>query len=64
MAAFLAFVHPANLTMAGWPLDAIPSDWTGWRDQWEYGHAARAILLTAALGGLVLSLVKAIPAGA
>jgi hypothetical protein len=61
MAAFLAFVDPANRTMAGWPLDAIPSDWTGWRDQWEYGHAARAVLLTVALGALVLSVVWETP---
>ena len=58
MAVFLARVHPANRTMASWPLDAIPPDWTSWRDQWEYGHAARAVLLTVALGALVLSVVR------
>jgi hypothetical protein len=58
MAAFLARVQPANRTMGGWPLDAIPPDWTGWRDQWEYGHAVRAVLLTVALGALVLSVVR------
>ena len=61
MGVFLAFVQPANVTMAGWPLDAIPPEWTGWRDQWEYGHAARAVLLTVALGALVLSVVWETP---
>jgi hypothetical protein len=42
---FYALVHPANRTMAAWPLDQIPADWTRWRDQWEYSHAARAALV-------------------
>jgi hypothetical protein len=61
MAIFLVFVQPANRTMGGWPLDAIPLDWSHWRDQWEYGHAARAVLLTVALGALVLSVVRETP---
>jgi hypothetical protein len=61
MAVFLVFVHPANLTMASWPLDAIPPDWSGWRDQWEYGHAARAVLQIGALAALVLSVVREAP---
>jgi hypothetical protein len=64
MAVFLALVHPANLTMAGWPLDGIPPDWTRWRDQWEYGHAVRAILETVALAALVLSVLRETPSEA
>lgn len=64
MAIFLAFVQPVNRTMAGWPLDAIPPDWTDWRDQWEYGHAARAVLETAALAALVLSVLRETPSEA
>jgi hypothetical protein len=63
MAVFLAFVQPANVTMASWPLDSIPPEWAGWRDQWEYGHAARAVLQTGTLAALVLSLVRETPAG-
>jgi hypothetical protein len=55
---FLAFVHPANFAMAAWPLDAVPADWTRWRDQWEYGHAARAVLMIGALGALTISLLR------
>ncbi len=63
MAVFLVFVQPANQTMAAWSLDAIPPEWTSWRDQWEYGHAARAVLQTAALAALVLSVIRETPAG-
>src|SRR5215207_8185387 len=61
MAVFLAVVHPANVTMANWPLDAIPPDWTSWRARWEYGHAARAVLQTTALAALVLSVMRETP---
>src|SRR5262245_41031487 len=37
MAVFLVLVQPVNRTMGAWPLDAIPGDWTQWREQWEYG---------------------------
>jgi hypothetical protein len=30
--AFWALVHPANETMSSWKLDAIPPEWTRWRD--------------------------------
>lgn len=55
---FWILVYPANVTMAAWPLDQIPDDWTHWRDRWEYGHAARAVLTFAALGLLVGSLLR------
>ena len=52
---FWSIVSPVNVEMVEWPLDAIPSDWKTARDRWEYGHAARACLLTAALAALVWS---------
>jgi Domain of unknown function (DUF1772) len=52
---FWGVVQPVNVEMLRWPLDAIPQDWTNWRDRWEYGHAVRAGLATAALGALTLS---------
>jgi hypothetical protein len=61
MVAFLLLVQPVNVTMAAWPLDAIPSDWTGWRDQWEYTHAARAFLQLGTLAALVLSVLVETP---
>lgn len=61
MIVFLAFVLPANRAMGSWPLDAIPAEWTSWRNQWEYGHAARAVLMLTALAALVLSVVRETP---
>jgi hypothetical protein len=57
--AFYVIVQPANATMVSWPLDKIPAEWTRWRDRWEYGHALRALLTTAAFGALVISLLRA-----
>jgi hypothetical protein len=48
-------VQPVNAEVMRWPLDAIPHGWENRRDRWEYGHAIRAGLVTAALGALVAS---------
>lgn len=55
---FWAVVQPVNAEMVRWRLDAIPRDWTDRRDRWEYGHAVRAGLVTAALGALTLTHVR------
>jgi len=55
---FWMLVHPANKTMTSWPLDSIPSDWLRWRNQWEYTHAARAVLVTGAVGLLAWSALQ------
>lgn len=55
---FWSVVQPVNVEMLRWPLDAIPPDWTKWRDRWEYGHAVRAGLVTAALGALTWSVLE------
>lgn len=55
-AVWLAAVAPANAEIIRW-LDAqLPQSWESWRMRWEYGHAARASLLLAALGLLVFVL--------
>ncbi len=59
--AFWAYVHPVNKTMPMWSLNAIPSDWADWRNQWEYTHALRAALVTGALGALVWSALQEVP---
>jgi hypothetical protein len=56
--AFWLVVSPANTTMGSWPLDSIPPDWSRWRNQWEYAHATRALLVTGALGSLVWSVLR------
>jgi anthrone oxygenase-like protein len=54
-AVFWGVVQPVNTEVMRWPLEAIPDDWTRQRDRWEYGHAIRAALVTAALAALVMS---------
>jgi hypothetical protein len=44
--------------------ETLPADWIGLRDQWEYGHAARAVLQIIALGALVFSVLIEIPTNA
>jgi len=56
---FWAIVQPANVEMMQWRLEAIPRDWANWRNRWEYGHAIRAGLVTAALAVLTWSVVRA-----
>jgi hypothetical protein len=55
---FWSVVQPVNVEMMEWRLDAIPTNWTTQRDRWEYGHAVRAGLVTAALGALAWSLLS------
>ena len=50
-------VQPVNVKMGKWAPAAVPPDWTGWRNRWEYGHAVRAGLVAAALAALTWSLV-------
>jgi hypothetical protein len=63
-------VHPVNKHwMKGEPVSAAgaaffgvgeahaaPQDWTALRDRWEYGHLVRAVLASASLLALVISL--------
>ena len=59
-AIYWGVVQPVNAEVIRWPLWAIPRDWTRRRDRWEYGHAVRAGLVTAALGALVPSIQPAV----
>lgn len=49
------FVFPADQVHVTWTPEAYPPDWERWRDQWEYAHAVRAVLLILGLAALVLS---------
>jgi hypothetical protein len=60
-AAFWVWVAPVNATMAPLTPETLPADWMRLRDQWEYTHAARAILQIVALGALVFSIPVEIP---
>jgi hypothetical protein len=41
-ALFWLLVDPMNREFAGWTPEKVPSDWTRYRDQWEFTHAGRA----------------------
>ena len=57
-AIFWSVVQPVNTEMVRWPLEDIPQDWRRWRDRWEYGHAVRAGLITAAFAALTLGVLQ------
>ncbi len=59
--AWWLFVFPVNSRMVNWTPESLPADFTKLRDQWEYTHAARAILQIVGLGALVLSALAETP---
>jgi hypothetical protein len=42
LAIFFTFTYPANVATQNWTVS--PPDWMEMRRQWEYSHAANAIL--------------------
>jgi hypothetical protein len=63
-AAFWIWVAPVNKTMSPLTPETLPADWMRLRDQWEYTHAARAVLQIVALGALVFSILVEVPTDA
>ncbi|MEW6270886.1 MAG: anthrone oxygenase family protein [Thermodesulfobacteriota bacterium] len=55
---FWAFNFPANQATQSWT--TVPPDWERLRWRWEWSHAARAVLQTAALALVVLSMLPAL----
>jgi hypothetical protein len=47
LGVFFAWTQPANAATANWT--TMPADWRQLRGQWEYSHAANAVLTFAAL---------------
>lgn len=60
-AAWWAFIYPVNRELLRWTADTLPQNWTAFRDQWEYTHSARAVLMFIALGALLYSLIYELP---
>ena len=56
-AAFWIGLAPVNATIAALTVETLSADWMELRDQWEYTHAARAVLQFIALGALVFSVL-------
>lgn len=53
---FWAFTFPANQQTSNWTV--LPDNWEALRAQWEYSHAASAVLNLVALIALILSVLK------
>jgi hypothetical protein len=62
--AWWVWVAPVNATMAPLTPETLPADWMALRDQWEYTHAARAVLQIVALGALLFSILAETPSDA
>ena len=52
-AVFWTLTFPANQLTANWTV--LPDNWAALRSQWEYSHAASALLNLGALVALILS---------
>jgi len=59
LAVFFAFTYPANVATHNWT--EVPANWSSWRLQWEYSHAANALLVLLAFCATTLSVVLAVP---
>jgi hypothetical protein len=57
LALWVGFVAPMNAVMATWTPGPIPADFLAVRDQWEYSHAAIALIKIAGLTALLLSVL-------
>jgi hypothetical protein len=53
--AFWTFTYPANQATANWTL--LPDSWRMLRTQWEYSHAASAVLNLAAFVALAVAVL-------
>jgi hypothetical protein len=53
VAIWAIFNEPVNREIVDWRPDALPSDWAGRRDQWEFAHAASAAVHFGGLSALV-----------
>jgi hypothetical protein len=60
-AAWWVLVNPVNNIMMNWTPATIPSDWAEYRLQWEYAHAARAIMQFVGFSALLISMLVETP---
>ena len=50
-------VYPVNVELAKWVDGPVPSDWTAYRDRWEWGHAIIALVELIGFGALVAAVL-------
>ncbi len=57
LAVFFVWTYPANVATANWTV--TPADWESLRRQWEYSHAANAIVMLLALCCVTIASLRA-----
>jgi hypothetical protein len=57
LAVFFTWTYPANVATDNWT--AVPENWRALRTQWEYSHAANAVLTFVAFCSLTLAALTA-----
>jgi hypothetical protein len=55
---WFAWVDPVNTALNAWTPETLPDNWTSFRDRWEAGHAASAVLFLLAFSALVVALLS------
>ena len=61
LVSWVMFVAPMNAEFATWLNNPVPSDWTRYRNQWEYAHAVNAFIKMIGLSSLVISVLVETP---
>lgn len=56
LGVFFLWVYPANQATENWTV--VPPDWQALRQHWEYGHAASALLIFAALCSVTIAALR------
>jgi hypothetical protein len=56
LAVFFTWTYPANVATENWTV--IPDNWQSLRTQWEYSHAANAILSLISLCAVIVAVVS------
>jgi hypothetical protein len=54
--------EPVNREVLAWRPDSLPPDWKQRRDQWEFAHAASAVVHALGLGSLIAATLADSPA--
>jgi len=64
LVVWFAYVDPVNNALNAWTPQTLPDDWVRYRDRWELGHAASAVLFALAFSGLVAAILSETENGA
>jgi hypothetical protein len=63
VALWARFNEPVNREIVTWWADALPADWQQRRDQWEFAHAASAVLHGVSMAALLVAALRDAPGG-